>query len=108
MIAASMTTFRLAALLACLAVTAPAWAGPSVYRTAPDDPKAVTVRATGDGVADDSAAIQQALDAVSNRGAGGLVFLPSGRYRVTRTIFGGKDRRTLFILTHHALYAVHP
>ena len=64
----------------------PAWAGPSVYRTAPDDPKAVTVKATGDGVADDTAAIQQALDAVSNRGAGGLVFLPSGRYRLTRGI----------------------
>ena len=68
-------------------MTVPAWAGPSVYLTAPDDPKAVTVRATGDGVADDSAAIQQALDAVSNRGAGGIVYLPSGRYRITRTIY---------------------
>jgi hypothetical protein len=81
---------RLLALLACLTITVistPAWAGPSVYLTAPDDPKAVTVKAAGDGVADDTAAIQQALDAVSNRGAGGLVFLPSGRYRLTRTIY---------------------
>jgi Pectate lyase superfamily protein/SMP-30/Gluconolactonase/LRE-like region len=78
---------RLGLAIAWLAISVPAWAGPSVYLTAPDDPKAVTIRATGDGVADDSAAIQQALDAVSNRGAGGIVYLPSGRYRITRTIF---------------------
>ena len=100
MIGASMMNLRRAALLAWLTMTVPAWAGPSVYLTAPDDPKAVTVRAAGDGVADDSAAIQQALDAVSNRGAGGIVYLPSGRYRITRTSYVwpgvrlfGSDRR---------------
>ena len=82
-----MKTIRAAAVLACLAAAVPAWGGPSVYRSAPDDPKAITIRATGDGVADDSAAIQQALDAASNRGAGGIVFLPSGRYSLTRTIY---------------------
>src|SRR5436190_17909731 len=87
MIGASMMNLRRTALLAWLTMTAPAWAGPSVYLTAPADPKAVTVRATGDGTADDTAALQQALDAVSNRGAGGIVYLPSGRYRLTRTIF---------------------
>jgi hypothetical protein len=80
-------TLRPSVTLAWLAMTVPAWAGPSVYQTAPADPKAITVRATGDGVADDGPAIQQALDAASNRGAGGLVFLPSGRYRLTRTIY---------------------
>src|SRR5215218_4612111 len=79
--------FRLAVAFAWLAMLVPAWAGPSVYLRAPDDPKAVTVTAAGDGLADDSAAIQQALDAASNRGAGGLVFLPSGRFRLTRTIY---------------------
>src|SRR5829696_9644338 len=87
MIGALMLNLRRAAALAWLTMTAPAWAGPSVYGTAPADPKAVTVRTAADGVADDSAAIQQALDAVSNRGAGGLVYLPSGRYRLTRTIY---------------------
>ena len=82
-----MKTIRAAAALACLAAAVPAWGGPSVYRSAPDDPKAITIRAAGDGVADDSAAIQQALDAASNRGAGGIVFLPSGRYSLTRTIY---------------------
>ena len=82
-----MNALRAAAVLACLVPAVPAWGGPSVYRTAPDDQKAITIRATGDGVADDSAAIQQALDGASNRGAGGIVFLPSGRYRLTRTIY---------------------
>ncbi|RYE03108.1 MAG: gluconolaconase [Sphingomonadales bacterium] len=59
----------------------------SVYATAPDDPAAVTVKAKGDGVADDTPAIQQAIDAASIKPGGGIVFLPSGRYRVTRTVF---------------------
>ena len=62
----------------------------SVFLTAPDDPHAVTVKGVGDGRADDSAAIQQAIDAVAadrQRGGGGVVFLPSGRYRISRTVF---------------------
>jgi len=82
-----MNTLSAAAVLACVAAAVPASAGPSVYRRAPDDPRAMTIHATADGVADDSVAIQQGLDAASNRGAGGIVFLPSGRYRLTRTIY---------------------
>jgi hypothetical protein len=62
----------------------------SVFLTAPDDPRAVTVKGIGDGRADDTAAIQQAIDAVAadrQRGGGGVVFLPSGRYRISRTVF---------------------
>ena len=62
----------------------------SVFLTAPDDPRAVTVRAIGDGRADDTAAIQQAIDSVAadrQSGGGGVVFLPSGRYRISRTVF---------------------
>ncbi|MBW6530853.1 SMP-30/gluconolactonase/LRE family protein [Sphingomonas sp. RRHST34] len=58
----------------------------SVYLTQPDDPRAITVRGVGDGRADDSAAIQQAIDQAAASGSGGIVFLPSGRYRITRTI----------------------
>ncbi|WP_188657813.1 glycosyl hydrolase family 28-related protein [Sphingomonas metalli] len=68
----------------------PARAAPpsqSVYRSAPAEPRAVTVRGVGDGRADDSAAIQQAIDAAAAGGHGGIVFLPSGRYRISRTIF---------------------
>ena len=63
----------------------------SVFVTAPGDPRAVTVHGVGDGHADDGPAIQQALDAASASGgpghAGGIVFLPPGRYRITRTLF---------------------
>ncbi|MBO9707317.1 MAG: SMP-30/gluconolactonase/LRE family protein [Caulobacter sp.] len=69
------------------AVTGPAWASVSVFATAPDDPAAVVVRAKGDGRADDGPAIQAAIDAAAAKGGGGLVFLPSGRYRITRTLF---------------------
>lgn len=63
----------------------------SVFTTRPDDPKAVYLAAPqfgvrGDGAADDSAALQAAIDkAWSPRQ--GIVFIPSGRYRITRTIY---------------------
>lgn len=41
--------------------------------------------AKGDGVADDTGAIQAAIDAAQN-GGGGTVFLPPGTYRVTSTL----------------------
>src|SRR6202008_4941456 len=67
----------------------PGWAAPSrsAYATAPDDPRAVTVAGVRDGRADDSAALQSAIDAAAAKGGGGIVFLPSGHYRLSRTIF---------------------
>lgn len=65
-----------------------AWASSvSVFATMPDDPAAVVVKAKGDGRADDGAAIQQAIDAASAKEGGGLVFLPSGRYRISQTLY---------------------
>jgi hypothetical protein len=58
----------------------------SVYLTAPNDPRAVTVKGVGDGRADDSDAIQQAIETAAKSGQGGVVFLPSARYRISRTI----------------------
>lgn len=75
-------------LAALLLMGAPAVAASSSsYRTAPDDPRAITIKGVADGHADDSAAIQRAIDAAAVGGNGGLVFLPSGRYRISRTIF---------------------
>jgi len=75
------------ALAAGAAAAAPAApASTSAYQQMPDDPHAIVVRARGDGVSDDSAAIQQAIDSAANKGEGGLVFLPAGRYRITRSI----------------------
>ncbi len=76
-----------ASILFALATTSPALASPSVYTTAPDEPRAVTVKGVGDGRADDSAAIQQAIDAAAARGGGGIAFLPAGTYRISRTLF---------------------
>lgn len=59
----------------------------STFSVAPQDPRAVTVKARGDGVADDSAAIQAAIDAAAAKPGGGIVFLPSGRHRITRTLY---------------------
>src|SRR6516225_5987523 len=43
--------------------------------------------ARGDGVADDSAPLQAAIDKAAASPNGGLLFIASGRYRVTRTIY---------------------
>src|SRR5687768_9012048 len=92
------------ALLATSAATHAA--STSAYQTMPDDPKAIVVRAKGDGVADDSAALQDAIDRAANKGQGGVVFLPSGRYRITRSIliplavrvYGVGPTRPVFVL----------
>jgi pectate lyase-like protein len=42
--------------------------------------------AAGDGNADDTAAIQRALDELGTEGHSPVLFVPSGRYRITRTL----------------------
>jgi polygalacturonase len=71
-------------VLALMSVVAPLFAA-SVYPQRLEDPEAVyltpdhfPVRA--DGKADDSAAIQQAIDRVQDTTGQGIVFIPSGRY----------------------------
>ena len=94
----------LAATLGCIPVTA--LAGPSVFLTQPDDPHAIVAHATGDGKTDDTTALQAAIDSAANSGDGGIVFLPSGRYRITRTllvpiavrIFGFGPTRPVLVL----------
>ena len=81
----------------------------SIISTRLDDPKAVYVTAgefgaRGDGQADDTAAIQAAIDKTGIRE--GIVFVPSGRYRLTRTVyvwpgvrvFGYGPTRPVFVL----------
>lgn len=75
-----------AVLLASAAAAAPASPSHSTLLTRPTDPRAVTVTGASDGRADATAAIQQAIDASRTTGGNGIVFLPSGRYRVSRTI----------------------
>jgi hypothetical protein len=58
----------------------------SALQSQPNDPRAVVVKGKGDGKADDTDAIQHAIDAAAEHGNGGVVFLPSGRYRISHTL----------------------
>jgi sugar lactone lactonase YvrE len=53
----------------------------AVYLTQKDFP----VR--GDGVGDDSAALQQAIDKVASSTGAGVLFIPKGTYRLTKTVY---------------------
>ena len=66
--------------------------GSSVYPTRLDDPAAVYLtpgdfHVQGDGKADDSLAVQAAIDKLQETRGEGVVFIPEGRYRITRTIY---------------------
>ncbi len=74
--------------------------GQSSYAARLDDPKAVYLTpdqfgVKGDGTADDSAAIQAAIDKVQATTGEGILFIPEGRYRVTRTIYVGPGVRLI-------------
>jgi hypothetical protein len=79
-----------------VAVSSPAAFAASVFTTRPDDPGAVYLTAAkGDGQADDSAAIQGAIDEATKEGKANIVFVPAGRYRVTRTIYVWRGVRVI-------------
>src|SRR5262245_378276 len=64
----------------------------SFYTARLDDPQAVylttdSFHARGDGAADDTAAVQAAIDKVQETTGEGIVFVPSGRYRLTTTVY---------------------
>ncbi len=81
-------------ILAALALlsTAVPLLGTSYYPARPNDAKAVYLSADnfpvkGDGIADDSAVLQQAINKVRETTNQGILFVPAGRYRLTRTIY---------------------
>jgi len=93
-----------------LSIATPLW-GISYYTRRPDDPKAVYLvkgnqGAHGDGIADDSEAIQQAINKVQETTKQGIVFIPEGRYRISKTILvwpgirliGYGSKRPVFLL----------
>jgi hypothetical protein len=66
--------------------------GTSYYPARPKDAKAVYLSpdsfpVKGDGIADDSAVLQQAINKVRETTNQGILFVPAGRYRLTRTIY---------------------
>src|SRR5580765_3504693 len=70
-------------VITCLGIAS----GASYYPARLDDPHAVYLAARGDGKTDDSAAIQAAIDKVQETTGEGILFVPEGRYLVTRTIY---------------------
>ena len=66
--------------------------GTSYYPARLNDAKAVYLTADnflvkGDGIADDSAVLQQAINKVRETTNQGILFVPAGRYRLTKTIY---------------------
>src|SRR3974377_1119340 len=66
--------------------------GSSYFATRPNDAKAVYLDTgsfpqRGTGVADDTNALQGVINKVQETSGQGIVFIPSGRYPLTRTIF---------------------
>jgi hypothetical protein len=88
----------------------------SYYPARLDDPKAIYLTpdnfpVKGDGVADDSAVLQQAINTVREKTNQGILFVPAGRYRLTKTIYiwpgirligFGADRPTLVLTANTA------
>jgi sugar lactone lactonase YvrE len=75
-----------------LAVPSALQASQSYYPAKLDDPAAVYLTKDNfpvhaDGVADDSEAIQAAIDKVEDAHGEGILFVPEGKYRITRTIY---------------------
>ncbi len=65
--------------------------GASYYTLRPDDPKALYLTRNdsglhGDGVGDDTDAIQNAIDKIQETTVQGILFIPEGRYRISKTI----------------------
>src|SRR5580692_2319068 len=66
--------------------------GTSYYPARPKDAKAIYLSpdsfpVKGDGIADDSAVLQRAINKVRETTNQGILFVPAGRYRLTRTIY---------------------
>src|SRR5215469_6090753 len=87
----AVTTMGILLAAAVMLSAAPLFAI-SHYQGRPNDPKAVYLTpenfpVNAAGVGDDSPAIQQAIDKVRETSGQGIVFVPSGRYRLTKTIY---------------------
>jgi hypothetical protein len=101
--APSKKTLLRSALLLGFCVSASA---ASFLTTRLDDPKAVYVGPSTDGNADESANLQAAIDKAENHAREGIVFVASGRYRITHTVyvwpgvrlFGYGASRPVFVL----------
>ena len=77
-------TLSILLALACFSLPVQAQ---SAYSTCPDDPKAIRLDASAASAPDASAAIQAAIDQAEGHVKEGIVFVPSGRYALTHTVY---------------------
>lgn len=74
--------------------------GKSFFTERLEDAQAVyltreTFGVVGDGIADDSAGLQAAIDAVQEKSEYGVLYVPEGRYRLTQTVYIWKGIRVI-------------
>jgi len=88
--------------------------GASFYSSRLNDPVAIYLTPEnfpvhGDGIGDDSLALQQAIDKVASSTGAGVLFIPEGTYRLTKTVYiwpgvrliGYGDVRPVFTLAEN-------
>ena len=85
----------------------------SVFPIPPNDPHAVYLKpgsfgAVADGKADDTAAIQAAINHVQQTTGQGIVFVAPGRYRISRTVYLWSGIRLIGYGAHRPVFVLGP
>jgi hypothetical protein len=104
---------HLFSILLSVALASCALSAQSVYTMRPDDPHAVYLErgsfgAVADGQADDTAAIQAAIDQVSETTGQGVVFVAEGRYRISREVHLWSGIRLIGYGAHRPVFLLGP
>jgi SMP-30/gluconolaconase/LRE-like protein/pectate lyase-like protein len=86
-------------------------ASSSYYTLRPEDAKAVYLTRNdpsvhGDGVGDDSDVIQQAINMVQETTGQGILFIPEGRYRLSKTLFVWPGIRLIGYGAHRPVFVL--
>src|SRR3984885_2704937 len=86
-------------------------ASSSYYTLRPEDAKAVYLTRNdpsvhGDGVGDDSDVIQQAINKVQETTGQGILFIPEGRYRLSKTLFVWPGIRLIGYGAHRPVFVL--
>jgi hypothetical protein len=100
-----LPTRSILSVVLLFAVAASSLVAQSVYTQRPEDDNAVYLQrgsfgATADGEADDTAAVQAAIDHVQETTGEGIVFVAEGHYRISRTIHLWSGIRLIGYGTH--------
>lgn len=82
-------------ILVCTIITLSVISAAAEETTDSTDFNVVQFGATGDGITDDGAAIQDAFDAC-NAADGGTVYFPSGTYCISKTVFFYSNQKIVF------------